>query len=66
MKKVLIIEKIHKSGIELLESRKDFCYEVVENLEKNFLKDFDNARLYLEKGLQIDPKQEQSEKMLPN
>ena len=38
MKKVLIIEKIHKSGIKLLESRNDFSFEIVENLEINFLK----------------------------
>tara|TARA_B100001179_G_C18577334_1_gene398171 strand:- start:488 stop:1444 length:957 start_codon:yes stop_codon:yes gene_type:complete len=38
MKKVLIIEKIHKSGIKLIENRDDFSYEVVENLEINFLK----------------------------
>ena len=38
MKKVLIIEKIHNSGIELLKKRQDFTYEIVENLEVNFLK----------------------------
>ena len=38
MKKVLIIKKIHESGIKLLDRRKDFCYEVVENLETSFLK----------------------------
>ncbi len=38
MKKVLIIEKIHNSGIELLKKRKDFTYEIVENLEVDFLK----------------------------
>ena len=38
MKKVLIIEKIHNSGIELLKKRQDFIYEIVENLEVNFLK----------------------------
>ena len=38
MKKVLIIKKIHESGIKLLDNRKDFSYEVVENLETNFLK----------------------------
>jgi len=38
MKKILIIEKIHKSGIKLIENRDDFSYEVVENLEINFLK----------------------------
>ena len=37
MKKVLIINKIHESGIKILDSSKDFSYEVVENLETNFL-----------------------------
>ena len=37
MKKVLIIKKIHDSGIKLLDSRKDFSYEIVENLETSFL-----------------------------
>ena len=49
MKKVLIIEKIHKSAIKLLENRKDFSFEVVENLEishlKNKLKDCDAVAL---------------------
>ncbi len=49
MKKVLIIEKIHKSAIKLLEDRKDFSFEVVENLEishlKNKLKDCDAVAL---------------------
>ena len=38
MKKILVIEKLHKSGIELLKQRKDFSFEVIENVEKNFLK----------------------------
>ena len=37
MKKVLIIKKIHDSGIELLDSRKDFSYEVVEDPETSVL-----------------------------
>ena len=37
MKKVLIIKKIHDSGIKLLDSRKDFSYEVVEDPETNVL-----------------------------
>ena len=36
MKKVLIIKKIHDSGIKLLDSRKDFSYEIVDNLETSF------------------------------
>ena len=38
MRKVLIIKNIHNSGVQLLKGRKDFSYEVVENLEINFLK----------------------------
>ena len=37
MKKVLIIKKIHDSGIELLDSRKDFSYEIVEDPETSVL-----------------------------
>ena len=38
MRKVLIIKDIHKSGIQLLDRRKDFSYEIVENFEIDFLK----------------------------
>ena len=38
MKKVLIIGNIHESGIQLLKSRKDFNYEIVDNIETNLLK----------------------------
>jgi D-3-phosphoglycerate dehydrogenase len=38
MRKVLIVKNIHKSGIQLLNRRKDFSYEIVENLEIDFLK----------------------------
>ena len=37
MKKVLIIKKIHDSGIKLLDRRKDFSYEIVENPETSVL-----------------------------
>ena len=37
MKKVLIIKKIHGSGMKLLDSRKDFSYEVVEDPETSVL-----------------------------
>ena len=37
MKKVLIIKKIHDSGIKLLDSRKDFRYEIVEDPETSVL-----------------------------
>ena len=49
MKKVLIIEDIHQSGIKLLENNKNFSFEIVNNIEKNFLKnkikDFDAITL---------------------
>ena len=38
MKKVLIIKKIHDSGIKLLDNRKDFSYEIIENHETDYLK----------------------------
>ena len=37
MKKVLIIKKIHDSGIKLLDRRKDFSYEIVEDPETSVL-----------------------------
>ena len=37
MKKVLIIKKIHDSGIKLLDSRKDFSYEIIEDSETSVL-----------------------------
>ena len=39
MKKILIIEKIHKSAINILNDRKDFTFEVIEKLDLNFLKE---------------------------
>jgi len=38
MRKILIIKKIHDSGIQLLNRRKDYSYEIIENLETDFLK----------------------------
>jgi len=38
MRKVLIVKNIHESGIQLLSTRKNFSYEVVDNIESNFLK----------------------------
>ena len=38
MKKVLIIENIHQSGIDLLKKRKDFKFEIIENLDIENLK----------------------------
>ena len=39
MKKVLIIKKIHQSGINLLKKRDDYSFEIVENLEIKNLKE---------------------------
>ena len=39
MKKILIIEKIHKSALDILKKREDFSFEVVENLDLNYLKE---------------------------
>ena len=38
MRKILIIKNIHDSGIQLLKNKKDYNYEVIENLEISFLK----------------------------
>ncbi len=38
MKKILVIKKIHEAGIQILNNRKDYSFEVVENLENDFLK----------------------------
>ena len=38
MKKILIIQPIHQEGIKLLQSNSEYEFEVVENIEKNFLK----------------------------
>ena len=36
MKKILVIKKIHEAGIQILNNRKDYSFEVVENLENDF------------------------------
>ena len=45
LKKILIIRKIHESGIELLKSREDFIYEMVDNTDseilRNHIQEFD-------------------------
>ncbi len=45
MKKILIIKAIHKSGIDLLKENVNFEYEIIDNVEENYLKtkikDFD-------------------------
>ena len=38
MKKILIIQPIHQEGIKLLKSNSEYEFEVVENIEINFLK----------------------------
>ena len=38
MKKILIIQKIHESGIKILQKKKDFTYEMVDKTELSFLK----------------------------
>ncbi len=38
MKKILIIQPIHQEGIKLLQSNSEYEFEVVENIESNFLK----------------------------
>ncbi len=38
MKKILIIQPIHQEGIKLLQSNSEYEFEVVENIEINFLK----------------------------
>ncbi len=38
MKKILIIQPIHQEGIKLLQSNSEYKFEVVENIEINFLK----------------------------
>ncbi len=38
MKKILIIQPIHQEGIKLLQSNSAYEFEVVENIETNFLK----------------------------
>lgn len=38
MKKILIIKPIHDAGIELLKKNLDYEFEIIENVETNFLK----------------------------
>ena len=38
MKKILIIQPIHEEGINLLKDNRDFEYEVVDNIDTEFLK----------------------------
>tara|TARA_B110000438_G_C15729538_1_gene613637 strand:+ start:178 stop:1134 length:957 start_codon:yes stop_codon:yes gene_type:complete len=39
MKKVLIIKNIHSSGIQLLKKKRNFTYEIIEDIENNLLKE---------------------------
>ena len=38
MKKILIIENIHESGIKLLKDKKDYTFEIINNLDPVFIK----------------------------
>ena len=38
MKKILIIQPIHQEGIKLLQKNSDYEFEIVENIETEFLK----------------------------
>ena len=38
MKKILVIQPIHEAGIELLKSNANYEFEVVENVDPEFLK----------------------------
>ena len=38
MKKILVIQPIHKAGIELLKNNSNYEFEVVENIDPEFLK----------------------------
>ena len=38
MKKILIIENIHESGIELLKDKKDYIFELIDNPDPIFVK----------------------------
>ena len=49
MKKILVIQSIHEAGIELLKSNANYEFEVVENVDPEFLKskikDFDGVSI---------------------
>ena len=38
MKKILVIQPIHKAGIELLKNNKNYEFEVIENVDPEYLK----------------------------
>jgi D-3-phosphoglycerate dehydrogenase len=38
MKKILVIQPIHEAGIELLKNNPDYEFEIVENVDPEFLK----------------------------
>ena len=38
MKKILVIQPIHEAGMELLKSNANYEFEVVENVDPEFLK----------------------------
>jgi len=39
MKKILVIQPIHKAGIELLKNNKNYEFEVIENVDPEYLKE---------------------------
>ena len=53
MKKILVIQPIHEAGIELLKNNSNYEFEVVENVDPEFLKskikDCDGVQLELAK-----------------
>ena len=38
MKKILVIQPIHQEGIKLLQKNPDYEFEIVENIDTEFLK----------------------------
>ena len=38
MKKILVIQPIHEAGIELVKNNPDYEFEVIENIDIEFLK----------------------------
>ena len=38
MKKILVIQPIHEAGIELLKNNQNYEFEIVENVDPEYLK----------------------------
>ena len=49
MKKILVVQPIHKAGIELLENNSNYEFEIINNVDNDYLKskikDFDGISL---------------------